>query len=464
MVLPKLKAAIPLNSNKISTVALEVRSIVALAAPMILTHWAWIAIGITDLFMIAWISPEALAAGGLAQMHYAFFAFGFSGVLSGALPIMSQHIGAGNHGKAATAFRQSVLLALLLSVIAYIGIWPADQTILLAGQSEAIAKTGADYIRVTALIIPAIFVVGLMRHFASSHGRPRAGLIPIAIGIVVNGLLNYGLMFGEFGLPRLELMGAAWSSVISYWFVAILMFAILAVDRILRGYFPFRGVWSIDRKVIREIIYVGIPIGLTALSEVGVFIASSFVIGHFGVAQVGGNSIAGEVAGVAYAIPVGMQQATIVRVGWALGAADAARARLTAWTSVGIASVVGVVVAVTIWFNREGLVALILRPAEKSDPLVAEAAVGVIAVVALYQLVDLPQACVNGALRGMKDTRWPLFVFIPSFWIFGAAVALILGFYYDLKAPGIWMGLSCGIALSLVLLTWRLVRQLAKLD
>jgi MATE family, multidrug efflux pump len=288
-------------------------------------------------------------------------------------------------------------------------------------------------------------------------------LIPIAIGIVVNGFFNYGLMFGEFGMPRLELMGAAWSSVISYWFVAILMFAILAFDRKLRMFFPFRGTWSIDRAVIREILYVGIPIGLTAISEIGVFIASSFVIGHFGVAQVGGNSLAGEVAGIAYAIPVGMQQATIVRVGWALGAGRAAGARLTAWASVGFATIVGVLAATIIWFNREGLVELILRPAEKSDPLVAEAAIGIIAVVAVYQLVDAPQACVNGALRGMKDTRWPLFVFIPSFWIFGAGVALFLGFYFDLKAPGIWMGLSSGIALSLGILAWRLNRQLAKL-
>ncbi len=105
-----------------------------------------------------------------------------------------------------------------------------------------------------------------------------------------------------------------------------------------------------------------------------------------------------------------------------------------------------------------------MKPAEITDPAVIEAAIGVIAVVAIYQLVDVPQACVNGALRGMKDTRWPLLVFIPSYWIFGAGLALILAFGLNLKAPGIWAGLSSGIALTLLVLSLRLRWQLTKLQ
>ncbi len=284
---------------KIGPIGRELSALAALSIPLILTHWAWIAIGITDLFMIAWLSPEALAAGGLAQMHQAFFVFAFNGVLSGALPIMSQDIGAKRYEAAAVTFRQSILLAGVLSVVAYIGIWPADLTIMMAGQTAELAAHGAEYIRIVALILPATLTMTLMRHFAAAYSRPRLGLFAIGVGLVVNVVLNYGLMFGELGMPRLELIGAAWSSVISLWLVCAIMVAVLATDSRIRIYFPFRGSWRLDRARFGEILRVGIPIGFTNLSEVGIFIASAFVIGQFGVAQVGGNSIAGEVAGIA---------------------------------------------------------------------------------------------------------------------------------------------------------------------
>ncbi len=452
------------NKLTLNPIGREIAGIAALALPLVLTHLAWIAMGITDIVMLAWLGPEDLAAATLAQHYYGAFSFALVGILSGALPIMAQAVGGKRYGDAGKCFRQAAWIVALFSALGYFGIWQADLALKLAGQSDQVANAGAAYIRIAAIGFPAGLATQLLRQFASAHGRPRLGLIAICLGIVLNAVLDYGLVFGAFGLPRLEIIGAGLATAISYWLACLAMVLVLARDRKIKSHFPFPGAWRPDRRMIVEIFRIGLPIGAIALSEIGVFIASSFVIGHFGIAQVGGHGIAGEVASIAYTIPVGLLQAVTVRVGWAIGRGEAAAVRLVTLTGIGCGAVCGLLLAVAIWLGRDGIVGFVLGPAEVQDPQLWSAALGIMSVVAVYQIFDAPLACANGALRGMKDTRWPMFVFLVDFWLIGAALALWFGFGLDLKAPGIWAGLSCGIALTLAVLIWRIRWRLGRIQ
>jgi MATE family multidrug resistance protein len=237
----------------------DVRATVTLAVPLVLIELAWVAMVTTDTVMMGWLGPESLAAGALAGQFFLFFEYFAIGVLAAVAPILSQHLGARRYRMVRRTVRQGFWVVVILALPCMAMIWHAQAMLVLLGQDPDLASAGQSYVRFMVLgFLPGLWFV-VLNEFLVAHTRPRATLVVTVLGIAINALADYALMFGHFGFPRLGLIGAgvASATVSAFMFLALLSFVL--IDRRLRRYRLLGRFWRADWSQLYEIVRLGLP-------------------------------------------------------------------------------------------------------------------------------------------------------------------------------------------------------------
>jgi len=431
----------------------------ALGVPLALSQLAQIAIQTTDVVLLGWLGPEALAASGLAtNVWVIMFLFGL-GVVSAVSPIVSQIVGRPEkRGKVRAirrVVRQGFWAAALLSVPFMLVCWHIQPILLMFGQDPALAAAAEPFLRALMwATLPALWFV-VLRCFVSAFERTRAVLIVTVCGIVFNAVINYGLIFGNFGLPRLELLGAGIGSAITHSLMTLVMLGYVLRDPRFRRYYILGRLWRADWSRLREIFRIGLPIGVMWVLEVGVFTAALLLMGLIGTTAIAAHQIALQCAAITFMVPLGMSMAATVRVGVAIGAGDMAGARRAGFTAQALG--VGFMALSALAFLLAGpqLVGLFLDSARPDTLPVSLLAAQLLVVAGIFQMFDGAQSVAAGALRGLKDTRWPLAIALVGYWLIAFPFGVLFGFPLRIGAVGIWMGLAIGLACTAVLLTLR---------
>lgn len=441
----------------------ESAALIRLALPIILTGLAEMAINATDIVMMGWLGPQALAAGILGGHFYAFVHFFALGVLAAVAPMIAQALGARQFRTVRRSVRQGLWVALTLALPGVVLVLNTRPILELLGQSAALTPLTESYLdaRVWGYLPGLWFLV--LAHFCSAHSRPRAVLCVTLVAIAVNALGNYGLMFGNLGLPRLELVGAGISSAAVQSFAATALLVFVLTDRRFRRYRILARIWRADWARYREVFRVGLPIAGTVLAEIGLFLGSSLLLGWLGEAQLAAHAVAIQCAAIAYMIPYGLGQAATVRVGLAVGTRDAAGAARAGWTALVWGCGFMVLPALVFWLWARPLAGVFLDSADPANAAALDFAVAFLGIAAVFQLVDGAQCIANGALRGLKDTRIPMLLAGVSYWLVGYGAALVFGFQFGWGGVGVWIGLAFGLATAAFALTWRFIDRLRAL-
>jgi len=436
----------------------ELASLIRLAWPITLTQLGEIAIHTTDVMMIGRLGPNALAAGTLGA-HYAMFLLLLGlGVAMAVQPLVAQARGARDIRGMRRYLRQglwaggAVALPIMLACAAG---GPALQAL---GQVPSTAGLAAGYLQAVLWGVPGALGFMALRGFVAAHGKPGPALAVMLAGVAANAGLNYLLIFGAFGFPRLELIGAGLGSSV----VNTLMFVALAVSiarhRRLGRYRVFARFWRPDWRRLRRVFAVGVPIGLTLICEVGVFAASTVMMGWLGPVALAAHGIAIQIASVTFMVPLGVGLAATVRVGLAHGAGDAAGVRRAGLAAYGVGLVVMAGATVALVAAPHAFIALFLDLDEPASAAVVPIAVDLLMMAALFQLVDGAQVIGVNVLRGLSDTRIPLLYAVAGYWGIGLATAWVLGFPLGYGGVGIWSGLAAGLGAVALLLAWRFRR------
>ena len=437
----------------------EARATVALATPLALAQIAQIAIGTTDVVMMGWLGPASLAAGALGHnLLFPLFLFGL-GIVSAVSPMVAQELGARNYPGVRRTLRQGLWIALLVGALFSLMLWHGKAILLAFGQQETSAILAEGYLRAALWsLVPALWYVAL-RSFVAAHSRPRAALIVSSLGVAVNALGNYALMFGNFGFPRLELVGAGISTTLVNLVMFLTLLAYIQWDRRFRRTAWLVRLWRPDWPRFREIWRIGLPIGLFILAETSLFAAAAFLMGLIGQSELAAHAIALQCAAVAFMLPLGISQAATVRVGLAVGRGDRAGVGHGGWVALVLGCVLMIVSALVFLLLPRELAGLFLEPGAADSQQVIELAVGFLAIAALFQLVDGAQVIGAGVLRGLKDTRIPMVIAVVGYWGVGFTTSAALGLGTDLGGRGVWLGLALGLAVVAVLLVARFHRR-----
>lgn len=441
----------------------EVLAILHLAVPLALTQLAHMAIVTTDVFMMGWIGPEALAAGTLSGHFYWVFVAFAMGTLTGATPIMAQHLGARRFRRIRPVVRNAAWLCLLLAAMVGLVAWFSGTILTSLGQEEPIAASGQSYLRHMVWgLLPGLWLV-VLSEFLVAHARPQAVLVVTILGIGLNALLDYALMFGNLGAPEMGLDGAGVASALVNLFMFSALLIYVMCDRRLRRYRLMGRFWKIDWAAMREIARVGLPIAVTEVAEMGMFVTTSLMMGLLGTQALAAHGVTATCYGVIFMIPVGLAQAGAVRVGRAVGAGQARGAALSGWTAIAMSGLVALIPAGLFWLAGTEIAGLILDPDVPGNAATVSLAASLLSVAAFFMIADAIQITARGALQGMKDTAIPMVMALAASWGIGLPVAVLLGFKLDLGGQGIWVGLAVAMIAASLLLVWRFSQKTRKL-
>jgi MATE family multidrug resistance protein len=215
----------------------------------------------------------------------------------------------------------------------------------------------------------------------------------------------------------------------------------------------FEHFFVFDRKMFDELFRIGMPIGLTMLAEGAFFGGAGFLMGSFGVPELAAHQIALNICSVTFMIPLGIAMAGTVRVGHAAGAGDMEAARRAGFVVMALGGAFMALCGLVMWLIPHWLIGLYLEGPESAG--VAKLAIGYLVIAAFFQLFDALQVGGAFALRGLKDTKVPMYLAAGSYWLIGFPTAVGLGIGLGLKGDGIWIGFVIGLIAASVAMVVR---------
>ncbi|MFK4809578.1 MATE family efflux transporter [Devosia sp. ZW T5_3] len=438
----------------------ELKATFTLAWPLVIAQLAATALTMTDVIMLGWLGPRYLAAGTLATTFLMPFLVGSTGIVGAVAPLVAQARGARDIKAVRRIVRQGCWAAIVLAVCLIPILWQIRPIFALLGQDAGLSIMAEQYIHVAVwMLFPALGLVAF-RSLLSAFASTRIILLVTVGGVVCNALLNYALIFGNFGFPRLELRGAALATLLTN----VLMFAALAAyvlrHRRFRRFHLLVRFWKPDWSRFAEIFRIGTPIGLTLLSEVGLFTAAALLMGQLGTDEVAAHAIALQCASMAFMVPLGLGTAATVRVGLAYGRNDPKGIHRAGWTAFALGTGFMALSCIVFLTLAPFIVRLFLDPSHAENANALALAASFLMVAGVFQLVDGAQVVAAHALRGLSDTKIPMVLAFIGYWALGLPVAYILGFTLNWRGIGIWTGLAAGLAfVALVLVTRFALRE-----
>lgn len=439
----------------------EAGATLRLAAPLVLTNLTQAAIQATDVVLLGWLGPASLAAGALgANLFVAFFIFGM-GLVTASSPLLSRKLGGMPHSvrDVRRTVRQTMWAALTLSAPVLIILWHADSLLIALGQDPVLAAQAASFVRALEWgLVPALFYL-VLRSFVAALERPIWSLMIGATGVIFNAVINYGLIFGALGLPRLGLVGAGIGSTITQTAMFLGMTLVVLLHPRFRRYRLFGRFWRADWARYRDVWRLGAPIAITLGLEVTVFNAAVFLMGLIGTDALAAHAVAIQICTFTFMVPLGLAQAATVRVGLAFGRHDADAISRAGWTAFILGVGFMAFTACLLWIVPRPIVSLFLDLHDPANLPVVNLAVAFLGVAAVFQIVDGAQAVGAGMLRGLHDTKVPMLYAAFGYWVVGLGVAVGLGFGLRWGGVGIWIGLACGLAIVSVLMIGRWNRR-----
>lgn len=428
--------------------AAEWRAMAAIAAPIVIVQVGMMLMGVVDTLMIGRVDATGLAAVALGNLYF----FNAIVIPMGALmvldPLVSQAVGANDDVAVSRAMQRGMFLALAFGVVATLIMLPVGPVLRAFRQPAEVIPEARTYVHLGAWsMIPFLGFVVVRQSLQALH-RLAPIVVTIVIANLLNAALNYVLIFGHFGFPRLEVAGAAIATVIGRWF----MFVVLLIVgwRDLRPYLA-----KLDRHVLtwpplRRMLALGLPIGFQQFLEYSAFAAVGLMMGTFGALQVASHQIALNLAALTFMVPLGVAAAASVRVGHAVGAADAPRSRRAARMAYLLGGgFMTTTAALFLLFPRQ------LSGLYTPDPAVIGITAALIPIAGIFQVFDGMQAVGAGVLRGLGDTRIPLIAMLSGYWLIGMPVSVFLGFRTPLGPQGLWWGFVAGLASVAVFLLIR---------
>lgn len=323
------------------------------------------------------------------------------------------------------------------------------------GQDPEVVELAIPFMRLMGLSIIPMLLFMTLKQFADGLEHTRTAMIFSLAGMPVNILLNWLLIYGNWGFPRLELEGAGWATLItrSMMFLALL-FVILKHKTFEKYIVVGRNQWYFKGQTWRELLHIGIPSSLQIGMEAGAFAVSGIIIGTLGAVAQAAHQIALSSASFTFMVSMGLAQAGSIRVSNALGRNDWAKIFVIGKSTLVTALIYGTFCAITFGVLRNHLP---LAFNDNADVVVLAALLLLFAAV--FQISDATQAIGAGLLRGIKDVKTPTILIGIAYWVIGIPVGYTLAFHFGMGASGMWLGLILGLTMASIFLMTRFFKM-----
>jgi len=428
----------------------ELRAMIALAVPVVLSELGWMAQGVVDTIMVGRLGPAAIGAVALGNaVYYTPSLFGI-GLLLGLDPLVAHAYGRGDHDGCHRWLAQGVYLACIVTPPLMLLVVLGSLGISHFGVAAVVAQPATRYLLLLNWGTLPLLLYGGARRYLQGVGQVKVITITYVMANLINWFGNWVLIYGKLGFPALGVKGSALSTVASRILMAVALIGFAWRYERKRGHPLFKHWAGPHLAQLRQLARIGAPAAGQIILEVGAWNMATFSAGLLTPVALATHTIALNYASLTYMVPLGVSAAAAVSVGHAMGAGDAARARRDGWLALGL-GVSFMLLAALVFFIAPGpLIALYTR-----DPRVMAVGPGLLGLAAVFQVFDGIQTVSTGALRGLGETRAPMFANFAGYWILGLPLGLSLCFGLGWGIYGLWIGLTAALIVIAATLLWR---------
>ncbi|MFV0889643.1 NorM family multidrug efflux MATE transporter [Metapseudomonas otitidis] len=431
----------------------ELLAILRLAGPLIAAQLANVLMVFTDTVMMGLLGPAELAAGGLGAASYSFVSIFCVGVIAAVGNLVAIRHGAGDVAGAARLTQAGMWLGWGLALAAGLLLWNLAPLLRVFGQEAHNIEGAMQFLSTLVFALPGYMTFMALRGFTSAIGRPGPVMAISIGGALANFALNYVLIHGWFGLPRLGLAGIGLITALVMTAMALLLAWHVTRHPAYAAYSLRHGLLQPRLDDLRELLRLGLPIGGTYAVESGLFAFAALCMGALGSQALAAHQVAIMSVYVAFMVPVGISYAVTFRIGQHFGAGRLEDARHAGRLGIGLGAGCMLSFAALFWLAPEWVVGLFLERGNAEFEAVVQMAVGLLAIAAWFELFDGIQTIAMGAIRGLKDAKTTFLVGLGCYWLVGAPAAWLLAFHFGWGPQGVWWGLASGLACAALGLT-----------
>lgn len=435
------------------TLPQKIGQLTAILLPILISQLAIFAMSFFDTIMSGHASKIDLAGVAIGMSIWSPISTGLTGIVAAVTPILAQHIGANRRDQIPFTFAQGIYVSLCLALgiilLGFIGLKPILSQMEL---EEGVRSVAFRFLTALSFGIVPLFLYTVFRSFIDAHGKTRVTMIISLAALPVNIVLNYILIFGKFGFPRMGGVGAGVATAVTYWVLAAICFFVIVRMEPFSQYRAFRRMPRISLPAWKELLRIGLPIGLSVSLEVGVFAVVTVLMSGYSTTTIAAHQAAINFASFLYMIPFSISTALTILVGYEVGANRAADSKQYSFLGLFLAAGLALFCASILFlFNKQ------VAGLYTTDANVLALTQHFLLYAIFFQMSDAIAAPIQGALRGYKDVNITFIVAVISYWVIGLPVGYTLATTTDMGAFGYWVGLITGLAIGAVCLIARLL-------
>ena len=428
---------------------------IKLALPIIIGELAQMALHIIDTAMVGAISYKQLAAAALVinAMNIPF-------VLGIGMTISVSQMVSMAHGRrdgqlVSHYFFNGFWLCAITAVTISLGLLAGKNLLYHLGQDPEVVRLAMPFMRLMSLSIIPMLLFMTLKQFTDGLEFTKTAMLLSLCGMPVNILLNWLLIYGHWGFPRLELAGAGWSTLITRSLLFCVLAVIILKHKTFHRYIAVsKKQWRISKKALGELLHIGVPSSLQIGMEAGAFAVSGIIIGTLGAVAQAAHQVALSCASFTFMVSMGLSQAGSIRISNAFGRRDWPKIAIIGKTTLLSALIYGIFCAINFTVFRN-----ILPQLFNDNTQVVHLAALLLLYAAIFQISDSTQAIGSGLLRGIKDVKIPTTLVAIAYWGIGIPVGYLLGFPFKMGAAGMWLGLITGLTFNSIFLISRFLKM-----
>lgn len=429
-----------------------------LSGPIILGELTQMALGIIDNAMVGAISYKHLAAASLVNSVMNIpFVLGLGLTMSVSQTVSMAH--GRRDGQRVSHYLFNGFWICTIAAIAIALLLTLGKNILFhLGQDEAVATLAVPYLQIMGWSTVPMLMFMAIKQFTDGLELTRTAMILSLLALPINIGINWLLVYGNWGFPRWELIGAGAGTLITRIIILIALTFIVFIHPLFKRYIAVRkNQWKLNMHTVKELLHIGIPSSLQAGMESGAFAISGIIIGTLGAVQQAAHHIALSCAAFTFMVSLGLAQGGSIRASNAWGRNNWKEISLIGKSTLISGACYGIICAILFVCMRNTLPLLF-----NTDTAVVTLTATLMVYAAIFQISDATQAIGVGLLRGIKDVRVPTLYVAIAYWVFGIPVGCLMAFTFKMGAAGMWIGFVSGLTFSSVLSNRRFFRMIKR--
>lgn len=430
----------------------EVKQLLSLMLPILITQFAQAGFGLIDTIMAGQISAADLAAIAVGVGIWMPIMLLCSGIMMATSPLIASAMGAKETHNIPTITHQALWIALFLGFIGMMILHIMPQFFHVLKIPENLHQKAGLFLHSIAFGIPAITLYTALRCYSEALGHPKVVTIISLFALPILIPLNYVFMYGFAFIPAMGSAGCGVANAILQWLMLFILVIYLSKAKAFQQVRLFQKFEKLDPFWFKRIVWLGIPIGLAIFFEVSLFSTAALVVSPLGEIVIAAHQIALSITSQLFMIPLSLALALTIRVGQYYGARNWFAMRQVQKIGFAVATFFACCTMILLWFGRDWII-----HAYNKDSAVFDVAYGLIIYAIIYQLIDAWQVASAGCLRGMQDTKGPMWITLFAYWVIAFPIGVYLTRYSDFSAAGVWIGLIVGLVIACTLLVARLI-------